>query len=351
MMLLVVVLVGVGAFPLKSGESVVERLSEEEKEEFLFFTKRREVGRRLEAKDEYKGSKQPLSEVDPVRLGLASAIILIFGSLAAGAGIGGGGLFVPTYWLILGVGPKGAVPLSGATILGVAFGNFVSMGWQQHPRAKRPLIDYEVATFTQPGELLGVVFGVLLNILLPPICIIVLLALVLTYNARRTLRKGFSTRAKETKAINRKNAALAENDREIMKQQDSSSLDAQAVLSSNTNLFELDSIEARAVDNDDEVSHSDEESPRFEEEEKSPQEKKTLTVVAHTATDEEATNRKGNRVASLEITRNETEEAVGIVPSRYEENQKKNADLEAVLAMDAVQFPLWAYGLLFPMTA
>jgi len=153
-------------------------------------------GRRLESV--YAGAKQKLSDIDPIRLGVSTALIMLLGSLAAGAGIGGGGLFVPIYWLILGVGPKAAVPLSGATILGGAIGNFVSIGWQKHPRANRPLIDYEAAVFTQPGELMGVVFGVLLNIILPKIAIVALLATVLSYNSFRTLRKALRTRAKET---------------------------------------------------------------------------------------------------------------------------------------------------------
>lgn len=85
----------------------------------------------------------------------STAFVLILGSLAAGAGIGGGGLFVPIYMVLLGAGPKGAVPLSKATILGAAVGNFFSISTARHPRAEqhkqadRPLIDYEASTFMQ----------------------------------------------------------------------------------------------------------------------------------------------------------------------------------------------------------
>lgn len=126
--------------------------------------------------------------------------MLTLGALAAGAGIGGGGLFVPIYWLILGVGPKAAVPLSKATILGGAIGNFVSIGRARHPKADRPMIDYEASTFMQSGELLGVIFGVLLNMLLPSVFIIVFLVMILSYNALRTFRKGFAARKKEDAA-------------------------------------------------------------------------------------------------------------------------------------------------------
>ena len=293
-------------------------------------------------------AKQSLSDISPVRLGISSAIILGLGSLAAGAGVGGGGLFVPTYWLILGVGPKGAVPLSGATILGAAFGNFVSMGWQKHPRANRPLIDYEVATFTQPGELLGVVFGVLLNIMLPPICIIVFLAAILSYNARRTVRKGFKARAKETHAIARKKSALAQveanNDDDVSPNEDKlKDLECGAEM-----------IQAR-LDNDD---HSqvrfkslsmDEEDMKDEEVKTCGVEEDDMEPVVATS-DDDSKHHKG--IASLEVGRSATQEAAGIVPARAVDQDAENSpELKAVLSMDAVQFPLWAYGLLFPMTA
>merc|ERR1719502_2226210 len=137
----------------------------------------------------------------PVQLIVVTLLVLVLGSLAAGAGIGGGGLFVPIYMVLLGAGPKGAVPLSKATILGGAIGNFLTLSRARHPKAERPMIDYEASTFMQSGELLGVVFGVLLNGLLPAILIVVFLVLILSYNAFKTFKKGFATRTKETKAF------------------------------------------------------------------------------------------------------------------------------------------------------
>ena len=114
------------------------------------------------SKDYYSGSKQSLSELtssNPAGFIAATIMILILGSLAAGAGIGGGGLFVPFYMILLDVSLNSAVPLSKATILGGAIGNFVTISRARHPKAERPLIDYEASTLMQSGELLGVVFG------------------------------------------------------------------------------------------------------------------------------------------------------------------------------------------------
>lgn len=135
------------------------------------------------------------------RLILTFCLILTLGSLAAGAGIGGGGLFVPIYAVLLNVGAKPAVPLSKCTILGAAIGNYVSIGFGRHPNADRPLIDYETSTFMQAGELLGVTFGVLLNLMLPEIIIMIFLMLLLSYNSIRTLRKGRDKFRKETIAF------------------------------------------------------------------------------------------------------------------------------------------------------
>ena len=146
----------------------------------------------------------------PAQLMITTVLILVLGSLAAGAGIGGGGLFVPIYMVLLGAGPKGAVPLSKATILGGAIGNFISIGPARHPKARRPMIDYESSTLMQSGELLGVVFGVLLNNLLPAICIVVFLVLILSYNSFKTIKKGIAVRKKETAAFEKEKKAAEE---------------------------------------------------------------------------------------------------------------------------------------------
>ena len=80
---------------------------------------------------------------------------------------GDGGLLVPLYFIGLDVPQTLAVALSKGTIFGVACGNFAFLWSQRHPHADRPLIDYKTAVFMQGGELMGVVLGVLFNLLLP----------------------------------------------------------------------------------------------------------------------------------------------------------------------------------------
>lgn len=95
------------------------------------------------------------------------------------------------------------MPLSKCTILGAAIGNYVSISGAKHPGADRPIIDYEVSTLMQAGELLGVTLGVLLNLLLPEVVIMIFLACLLSYNAYKTLMKGRAKYRAETAAFAR----------------------------------------------------------------------------------------------------------------------------------------------------
>mmetsp|Transcript_8684 Transcript_8684/g.15496 ORF Transcript_8684/g.15496 Transcript_8684/m.15496 type:complete len:481 (+) Transcript_8684:337-1779(+) len=96
---------------------------------------------------------------------------------------------------------KAAVPLSKCTILGAAIGNFQVLSTEKHPVTKEgPVIDYETSSFMQAGELLGVVFGVLLNMVLTETEIMIFLVVLLTYNSYNTLKKGVTKWNAETKA-------------------------------------------------------------------------------------------------------------------------------------------------------
>jgi len=281
---------------------------------------RSESRRQLAAAGEYDQAMRTISDIfsesaddavngipGPVQLIISTALVLVLGSLAAGAGIGGGGLFVPIYMVLLGAGPKGAVPLSKATILGGAVGNFLSIGPSKHPKAKkRPLIDYESSTFMQSGELLGVVFGVLLNNLLPAVVIVVFLVLILTYNAVRTLKKGIAVRKKETAAMEK---AAKESAAVSGTEMANSTVAAQ----DDANTKEIE-CELRV-----EPNNSLKSAPMYG---------TMIDVNAATA-----------QPAGKTAPARESEEAAANSP-----------ELKAILDDEAKQYPLWAWGLLMPMT-
>ena len=75
-------------------------------------------GRELAAAGAYDFNLKNPFEVEPARLIPTILLIIIFGSLGAAAGIGGGGLFIPVYGFLFGAGTKGAVPLSKGNCMG-----------------------------------------------------------------------------------------------------------------------------------------------------------------------------------------------------------------------------------------
>jgi len=255
------------------------------------------AARRLAApSDDYEAVTGDLFDLDFGRLIVVTVLVLGLGSLAAGAGIGGGGLFVPLYAFVLGVGAKAAVPMSKGTILGAAIGNMISIGFHKHPDPKKnkPLIDYEASTFMQSGELLGVVFGVLLNLLLPAILLIVFLAVLLSYNAYTTLKKGRSKYKAETeKMIKQKEKAAA------------------------------------AAASPSAGAGSSEAAPP------------PLTTQQSLLQFESSTKAAGAQGAPVEVQ--------SIVLDKPDENI--TPELQKVLDGDSVQFPLWAWAQLAPMTA
>ncbi|RQM19588.1 hypothetical protein B5M09_001947, partial [Aphanomyces astaci] len=116
----------------------------------------------------------------------ASFMAFLSAALGSGCGVGGGGLLVPLYILVVGLSPKHAIPLSKATIFEFKQLHLV--------RPKRPLIDYALAAMMEPPTLVGSIFGVMFNRLFPSWLILILLITLLGYTAYRTLQKGKKVR-------------------------------------------------------------------------------------------------------------------------------------------------------------
>lgn len=107
-------------------------------------------------------------------------LVLIFGgAIAAGGGIGGGGVFVPVLILLGGFDTSHAVPLSNLLIGGASIANYIQLFRKKHPFANRPLIDYDLAMLLQPLSLAGTILGVLLNQIFPSWLILALLVITL----------------------------------------------------------------------------------------------------------------------------------------------------------------------------
>lgn len=105
----------------------------------------------------------PLSSRDLISWIIASVALFI----AAGGGIGGGGILVPLYIIGLRFATEHAVALSNITIFGGSFANLVCNLKRTHPTAARPLIDWDLILAMEPATIVGAVFGGYLNKLLP----------------------------------------------------------------------------------------------------------------------------------------------------------------------------------------
>ncbi|KAG7385896.1 hypothetical protein PHYPSEUDO_000958 [Phytophthora pseudosyringae] len=128
---------------------------------------------------------------------LTTLIAFTCTALGAGGGIGGGGLLVPMY-ILAGLNPKHAIPLSKVTIFGSAVAMYVVNFRRKHPlNRNRPLIDFGLVGLMEPTTLIGTVFGVMLNHIFPNWLILVLLVTLLSFITYKTVVKGNKIQDKE----------------------------------------------------------------------------------------------------------------------------------------------------------
>jgi len=133
-------------------------------------------------------------------LGFGCAIIGLM--LAAGGGIGGGGILVPVYTLVLQFPVKYAIPLSAVTVFGGAIANNVLNVQKFHPNhPNRPAIDWDLMLLLVPATIAGALIGAVIEKMLPEILLLVLMLLLLTVTARETLTKAMKMYREEEKKL------------------------------------------------------------------------------------------------------------------------------------------------------
>jgi uncharacterized membrane protein YfcA len=139
----------------------------------------------------------PLTTSDYVGFACATVGLMI----AAGGGVGGGGILVPIYILVFGFSPKHAIPLSNVTVFGGAIANTIYTTGKRHPLADRPLVDWDLIVIMEPLTIAGTLIGAFLNKVLDEQFLIVLLVMLLGYTAFATLKKAIKMYKAETKLI------------------------------------------------------------------------------------------------------------------------------------------------------
>ena len=134
--------------------------------------------------------------------------------VAAGGGIGGGGILVPIYILVMGFSPKHAIPLSNITVFGGACANTYLNSKKRHPLADRPLVDWDLILVMEPLTIAGALLGAFLNKLLPEGLLVVMLVLLLSFTAYNTLKKAFKMYGVESRALREQTGARADGTKE-----------------------------------------------------------------------------------------------------------------------------------------
>ncbi|KAI2502955.1 sulfite exporter TauE/SafE [Fragilaria crotonensis] len=137
----------------------------------------------------------PLSASDYVGFAFATIGLLI----AAGGGIGGGGILVPIFILVMRFSPKHAIPLSNITVFGGAVANTLLNKSKRHPLADRPLVDWDLIMIMEPVTMAGALIGSSLNKVLDEYVLVAVLAILLSAIAFETLGKAIRLYVAETK--------------------------------------------------------------------------------------------------------------------------------------------------------
>ncbi|CAD7924833.1 unnamed protein product [Amoebophrya sp. A25] len=112
--------------------------------------------------------------------------------LSAGSGVGGGGVFVPLFLMLLGFGSREAVPLSKACCL---FGSSVNIAVflrERNPASStpRPKVDFDVVAVLNPPLLAGITLGVIGHKMAPEWFVVLLLLATLWFAFTKSYQKG-----------------------------------------------------------------------------------------------------------------------------------------------------------------
>ncbi|KAL0487446.1 sulfite exporter TauE [Acrasis kona] len=128
---------------------------------------------------------------------LSTLFTFLAGVISSGGGIGGGGLFIPILTSAGQFAAHLAVPISITMIFGASLMTFFIQAFQRHPKADRPLIDYQVCLLLEPATLAGTVIGVFFNVMFPGWLILMLVLLLLIVTDYRMFKKAIEEWKKE----------------------------------------------------------------------------------------------------------------------------------------------------------
>lgn len=172
---------------------------------------------------------KPLFPLNMRQDGATIALAVLGLMIAASGGIGGGGILVPLFMLVLGFRPKHAIALSNFTIFGGSIANTVMNVRKRHPRLDKPLIDWDLILIMEPFTIFGAVFGSLLSKVLPNVILTTTLVAILAFMGHRTFGKGvkmWKDESKDAKKASQHNAAMEMLTPEVLAMTEASTVSA-----------------------------------------------------------------------------------------------------------------------------
>eukprot|EP00933_Yihiella_yeosuensis_P041199 TRINITY_DN3561_c0_g1_i1.p1 TRINITY_DN3561_c0_g1~~TRINITY_DN3561_c0_g1_i1.p1 ORF type:complete len:598 (+),score=100.59 TRINITY_DN3561_c0_g1_i1:107-1900(+) len=129
---------------------------------------------------------------------LCTLMVALCSAMAAAAGTGGGGMFVPLLMTLSLLKDTPVMALSQCMILAGSLVNLSVFLAARHPEyPDQPVIDYDCVVLFEPLLFLGVTFGVLINRMAPSWILVALLVLILGTLLIRTSLKGYTQYHKE----------------------------------------------------------------------------------------------------------------------------------------------------------
>ena len=151
---------------------------------------------------------EPLTHKWDTRLVLGMICVFFAGIFVSGAGIGGGGLYIPIMMLIVDFPTSYAIPTSKAIIFGGSLAVTLFNINKRHPYYERPLINYNVASMIEPISWLGTVIGVIINSVIPDWLLYTVQFILFSYTAWSTFKKGLKDQRNAKQGIAPNNELL-----------------------------------------------------------------------------------------------------------------------------------------------
>ena len=100
---------------------------------------------------------------------VGTIVLTILMALAVMSGIGGGGIIVSLFMEFYKLNTREAIAVTGFTILMGSLTRFIMTINKRHPEKNATVIDYSLANIMLPAVLVGSLFGVFINLILPAI--------------------------------------------------------------------------------------------------------------------------------------------------------------------------------------